>query len=222
MALCFLSFSSLFAQERTIFNDIDLDMTGAWGGWQYLYSDYDGQDGLMRGGYGGLEFHKKWFLGYGAMRLRDDISLPGVEPGRFDLRFHGPSLQYMAMPRSIIHPKFAMQLGFGKANVTNEPTDRILLLQPSVGAEVNVLRWFRLSAEGGYRYAANWDLPVPQSDYLNNFFAQVTLKFGFSWGNTSWDDDDEEDRPKRENDNGINSKSSSGKSSGKSRARSQL
>ncbi|MBK6997444.1 MAG: hypothetical protein IPH31_21995 [Lewinellaceae bacterium] len=61
--------------------------------------------------------------------------------------------------------------------------DRILVMQPSAGVEINVFRWFHLGIDGGYRFVSDATTPGLDNEYLSGWFGQATLKFGFSWGN---------------------------------------
>ena len=55
------------------------------------------------------------------------------------------------------------------------------MIQPSAGGEINVLRWFRLAGDVGYRLTLNGDDQLGDL-YADGFYAAATLKFGFSWG----------------------------------------
>ncbi len=64
--------------------------------------------------------------------------------------------------------------------------DRVFVLQPAVGLEVNVFRWFRIGAEGGYRLVSDVDGGGLQSSDVSKPFAQLQLRFGYSWGSSWW------------------------------------
>jgi len=48
--------------------------------------------------------------------------------------------------------------------------------------EVNVLEWFRLGAEAGYRFITDVDVQNLDSSDFSTPFVQLQLRFGFSWG----------------------------------------
>lgn len=72
--------------------------------------------------------------------------------------------------------------GGGKIRIPHEYSDRVLVLQPSAGLEINLLRWFRLGLDGGYRFVTDTDLLEIRDTDVSAFFGELTLKFGWSWG----------------------------------------
>jgi hypothetical protein len=73
------------------------------------------------------------------------------------------------------------RIDFDDRNLTR---DRVFVLQPAVGLEVNVFRWLRLGAEGGYRLVTDVNVGGLESADVSKPFAQLQLRFGYSWGNT--------------------------------------
>ena len=60
---------------------------------------------------------------------------------------------------------------------------QVLIIQPSAGVEINLLRWFRLGLEGGYRSVQNYNIGGGLTEEkLSGAYGQASLKFGFSWG----------------------------------------
>lgn len=175
-----LTATSLSAQrERTLLGDLDL--TGAWGGVTYNYSGYGDDGAYIRGGYGGLEFGNEFFLGYGGWRIKDDVRLP--ETGRnFELRHGGFVMAYTPNSFKAIHPRLSLILGPGRVEVDGL-RDRIFVVQPAAGVELNLFQVFRLGIEGGYRYAGNVAIDGIdlESEDVSAFFIQIEARFGFSW-----------------------------------------
>lgn len=180
---CALACFRVSAQDETIAGRFDLRLSGAWGGWHTQLTSLGDENAVFQGGYGGLEFNKTIFIGWGAFRLQDVVSYED-EGGarRVDFRYHGPQVYYTPKARSVLHPKFGLQTGFGRINVEDEPEDRIAVLQPFVGGEVNVLRWLRLGADLGYRFALNTASGGPGDGFASGVYGQLNLKLGFSWG----------------------------------------
>jgi hypothetical protein len=56
--------------------------------------------------------------------------------------------------------------------------DAFFVIEPSVRAEINILRFMRLNAGVSYRYTDNLQLVNTSTDMINNFTAMVGLKFG--------------------------------------------
>ncbi len=187
LALVFLcSASALAQQDETLVSKFRLDLSGAWGGWHPTLTEIGDQNVVMNGGFGGLEFNKTVFIGWAAYKVSDEVTIDGRDRD-FDFNYTGPTVQYTPLASKVAHPKFAMLVGFGDFNIDGDEfgledeNDRLLVLQPSLGGEVNVLRWFRLGGELGYRFIVNGD--NGEGDlFAPGFFGAATLKFGFSWG----------------------------------------
>ncbi|MEZ4965006.1 MAG: hypothetical protein R2791_07165 [Saprospiraceae bacterium] len=184
LALAFLLLNTIvYAQrEETVLGSRGWGLSGLWGGYTHHYTDYNGTDAFNRGGFFGFEFGKSLFVGWTHYSLRDDIVLDKGDNQRFDFRFNGGKIGYAFVPYKAVHPMINVELGRGRAKLAGEGDDNIFVIQPSVGVEVNVFRWFRLGLEGGYRFARNVDYVALNDSDLSSPYAKATLKLGFSWG----------------------------------------
>jgi len=183
LVLGFFAFSigANATSDETFVDKFKLDLSGAWGGWHLQTANIGGNSALVNGGFGGLEFNKTIFVGWTAYKVSDNFASDG-DTREYSLSYNGPMIAYTPRARSVIHPKFAMQVGFGNYDVEDRALDKFLVLQPSVGGEINVLRWFRLGGQAGYRYSLNSDYASDDPANIDGFFLEGTLKFGFSWG----------------------------------------
>ncbi len=189
LAVALLASFSVSAQEQKEASKFDLELSGLWGGWHTQLTYFQSSGDFFQGGYGGLEFNKTIYVGWGLYKLQKPANyiLPTDATLPVDIRYHGPMLYYTPYARSVLHPKFGLQTGFGRVNVRGLPEDKVFVLQPSVGGELNVFRWARLGAEVGYRAVLNVADPGVGtvgfgSDFLSGAYGQASLKFGFSWG----------------------------------------
>jgi hypothetical protein len=184
LGLLLVASLSLQAQsEETLFNSTNLRLSGAWGSATYNFSSFNGDDWtLIRGGYGGVEFGRDLFVGWGGYETRDKILLnEGAQELNF--RYHGPVIGIAPNSVKMIHPRFTFLVGSGKVTVDEQPgTDRMFVFQPSGGLEFNIFQWFRLGFEGGYRFVGNSDKFDLTSGDLSAPFAQIEMRFGLSWG----------------------------------------
>lgn len=191
-------------QDETVVDKLRLDLSGAWGGWNTQLTSLGDQNATMFGGFGGLEFNKTLFLGWSVYKLSDAVRV-GDTDAELKLRYNGPFVTYTPFARSVIHPKVGLQFGFGRlsydtpAGEVQIPTDRIAILQPSLGGELNVLRWFRLGGEFGYRFGLDTASDAVSDKFVSGPYGAVTLKFGFSWGagnsnESIWRNEDGADR----------------------------
>ena len=175
--------------DETLASKFRLDLSGAWGGWHTQLSALGDENVFLQGGYGGLEFNKTIFIGWGAYRLQDAVTFAaGAGAREVDFNYHGPMLYYTPYARSVVHPKFGIQTGFGKVDITGESRDKVAVLHPYLGGEVNVLRWLRVGGDVGYRFAFNTAPGGPGDEFFSGLVGQLSLKLGFSWGADSAQD----------------------------------
>ncbi len=176
----FLFVLSLQAQrEETLLGD--LDMTGLWAGITYNYSDLGADGAYVRGGMGGVELGNKVFLGYGGWRIKDEVRLERNSQ-QFNLRHGGFVLAYTPDSYKAIHPRATMIFGPGRVEV-GDVRDRVFVVQPMAGLELNLFQIMRLGIDAGYRYVGNVALensPIESAD-VSSFFVQLEVRLGFSW-----------------------------------------
>ncbi|MCB0663676.1 MAG: hypothetical protein KDC24_13100 [Saprospiraceae bacterium] len=178
--------TTMFGQsEETLFGNSGLRLSGAWGGSSTGLTFFDEDYAVTTGGFGGLEFGKNVFVGWGGYSTTNAFDIDDFQNNRLKLRYSGLMLGYMPFAYSAVHPKVMLLTGGGRLSTPGEESDRIFVVQPSVGVELNVLRWFRLGLEGGYRVVLDNDLSGISDQDISAPFAQMTFKFGFSWGKSN-------------------------------------
>ncbi len=184
VAVVAFGFSDLSAQkEETLFNKLNLNISGGWGGSTTTLTKFGDDNAVFTGGFGGVELGKVLFLGWGGAKLVNDVAIGSSNTPNFDMSYNGPMIGYAFNASKIIHP--TAMLSFGKGEVTladNGSSDKIFTLQPSAGVEINVFRWFHLGLEGGYRFVTDTDIPTLSDADLSSAFGRITFKFGWSWG----------------------------------------
>ena len=181
LALLAISISAGAQYQETLFGRNGFRFSGIWGAFTNNYSFYDGDSGYHPGGNIGLEFGRTVFMGYAWSSLRDDIPLP-VGNASFRLRQNSFILSIMPNANQLFHPVISFQAGKGKINLSDGQNDRAFVFQPSAGFELNVFKWFHLGFEGGYRFIADTKLAGVDNQDLSSPFAQLSLRFGISWG----------------------------------------
>ena len=86
--LTFLSVKTLWSQrDETLFNRFDLSLTGAWGVSSTSIAKFGDEFASFSGGYGGLEFSKNLFVGWGGFSSLGGIYLKPKTSSRIDLRY---------------------------------------------------------------------------------------------------------------------------------------
>lgn len=185
LALAFLvSLNGLFAQkEQTLFNSRNLGLTGLWGGSKHQITQFGDNNkySYVRGGFFGFEFGKALLIGWGHYDLKDEHKWDNIENQDFDMRWNPLMLAYGFKNYKAIHPQIGVDLGRGRVEL-GEQRDRIFVVQPTAGVEINVFRWLHLGLDGGYRFVTDSSIPSLGDQDLSGWFGQASLKFGFSWG----------------------------------------
>jgi len=98
-------------------------------------------------------------------------------------------LGYTINSDKAIHPIVYVQFGSSDLEVEGVGSDNVFVVQPSIGAELNVTRWFRIGIDGGYRFFNNSDIPGFTDQDFSSPVLGLRLKFGWSWGRRDRDRD---------------------------------
>ena len=180
---------AMYAQrEETLFNQTRLDLTGFWFSDSHNFTFLDEDTEYFSGGNFAFEFGRSLMVGWAWQRMKDSYPLP-TENGVYDLQHRGLLLGYAPATTKVLHPYMSAVIGGGRIEFDDNNSlsrDRVFVLQPAVGLEVNVFRWFRVGAEGGYRLVSDVDGGGLQSGDVSKPFAQLQLLFGYSWGSSWW------------------------------------
>ena len=186
LILSFFLFSTIHAQEETVFGKGKVRVSGIWGGSYNAYTSFEEEFNHNTGGFFTFEINKNFLLGwtgYGTdLNLSDNRT---AHIGGSDFL-----IGYTPNSHQVLHPIFYLQAGGGKLEVTGETDDSVFILQPNLGLELNVLRWFRFGIEAGYRFVNNINVPGLTENDLSSPIIGLRLKFGFSSRNDRWYEDD--------------------------------
>lgn len=182
LAIALLASLQLSAQkEETVMGSRGLGFSGIWGGYKHQLTQFGNTTSYVNGGFFGLEFGKSLLVGWGNYALIDEFKWDGIQNQQFDMRWRPFLLQYGIKNFKAIHPQVGFEIGRGKVEL-GDAKDRILVMQPSAGVEINVFRWFHIGVDGGYRFVSDSSIPALDNESLSGWYGQATLKFGFSWG----------------------------------------
>ncbi len=187
LSLFCLNFSANAQREQTVLGKRNMGFSGIWGGSKHQLTRFGNTNNYVNAWHFGLEFGKALTIGWGRYDLNGSI-LWDNEPGQnFDINWHVMSLGYAFQSYKAVHPYISVDGGKGFVKYASEGKDRIWVIQPTAGVEINVFRWLHLGLEGGYRFVTGSDLSLTDRQ-LSNPYAQASLKFGFSWGRYRKDD----------------------------------
>lgn len=168
-------------RDQTLFGQSGLRMTGVWGGpmsnIMTLNDDYTN----FSGGFGGLEFNKNVFIGWGGMKSSTDIKLDAFPDQNLEMRYNGLMIGYAPRADRVLHPRFSILAGGGQVEVPGVDRDKIFVIQPSAGIEVNIFRWARIGLDAGYRVVTDTDIKDLKDSDLSGFYGELKFSFGISW-----------------------------------------
>jgi hypothetical protein len=185
----FILLASLFCttlataqREETVVGSNGMGLSGMWGGYKHQITRFGETNNYVSGGFFGLEFGRKLFVGLGNYELQDQATWDNLPNQNFDLRWRPVILQYGFNNHRAIHPQIGIEAGRGRIKTEARDRDNIFVVQPSAGLEINVLRWFRIGLDGGYRFVTDSNATGLNDSDFSGAYAQATLKFGYSWG----------------------------------------
>lgn len=177
--------ASLAAQEETLVGE-EIH-SGGYGGPVWKLTSINGQTTSLSGGRGAWLINHKFGIGgggYGTITdVKSDYTL-GNRPLYIELDYGGVELEYIHQSDKLLHWTTLVFFGNGTVKLRHHSpdnevqSDRIYLLEPSLNADVNLAKWFRIEFGASYRYVIGLDLsPLAQSD-MSGFSGLICLKFG--------------------------------------------
>jgi len=171
-------------QEKTVLGSSGLGLSGVWLGGTTTLSQFNGSYSPYYGFAWGLEFGKALLVGVNHYQISNEQAPDGKA---YSMTSNGLLLQYALGANKAFHPILGLVGSTGSLTMENA-SSKIFTVEPMAGLEVNVLRWFHLDIDGGYRLVAGSKIPGYTDANFSGAFADVKLKFGWSWGNfrTGW------------------------------------
>lgn len=110
--------------------------------------------------------------------------------------YGGLLVEYTLFPESLVHLTFPVLIGGGGASYVTDKEypewdedewdthhaviddDLFFVIEPGVRAEINIVKFMRLTAGVSYRYTDKLQLVNTPDNLMNNFTATMGLKFG--------------------------------------------
>jgi hypothetical protein len=168
--LFFLGISgAVVAQTQTLFNN--LEVTGIFGSVIVETGSINDEIGADVGGGGALVMDPIFIGGYGmGTKYPTHEIMNGENAGQYDVKFGHGGLWLGVVPNSekLIHFYGSTKIGWGKARLRQDKdnifTDRVFVITPELGFEVNLTQYLKMSITGGYR----WVNGVTQLQELEN------------------------------------------------------
>ena len=179
--LC-IAFQLNAQRDQTLFSGTKLDQSGSWAGFSYTPTEIAGESSIQGGVDVKLEYNNSFILGWQWRKTTDEIEFQdAISTDQLEFGHHTFLAGYSFKNYKVVHPILSVGVGPGNLKI-NGDKDRLLVIQPSAGVEVNLFRWMRLGIEGGYRYVTGSQYDRLENEELSNYFGTVSFRFGWSWG----------------------------------------
>jgi hypothetical protein len=184
LAYSFFALFQLSAQDETLFNN--LDVTGAFGSVIIETGSINGEVGADVGGGGALVMSPLFIGGYGmGTSYPVHTVTTGEKPGDYDIKFGHGGLWLGVAPNShkLIHFYGSTKIGWGKARLRQDKesvfTDRVFVLTPELGVEINLTEWLKMGLTGGYRWVNGvTHLPELANEDFSSPIGILTFRIG--------------------------------------------
>lgn len=184
-------------ETETLFGRGNLRISG-FGAPIVEFSSVNGQFSVSNGGGGAALFNQTFFIGGYGVGLSNRVAFNTSASQRLDFGHGGFWVGYVSSPKKLVHFTGSMKLGWGNVNVrnTNFNSNMAILSNtafvgtPEVGFEINITRFFKITATAGYRFVTginsldftngqgNITETLSNSDF-NSPMGSLTFKFGW-------------------------------------------
>lgn len=185
LSCLFLGLTTLMlAQHETLFSRARL--SGAFGG-PIVEIGFNNDLSTAAGGGGGIVFSDFFIGAYGVANTDFENLFDNGDLDVLDMAHGGLWFGFTPQSYSLLHVYASGRVGWGALDidlrdngVRYRDLDKIFVLTPEIGLELNVTKWFRVGGTIGYR----WVRGVEDSNFVENkdFTGAITsLTFRFGW-----------------------------------------
>jgi hypothetical protein len=189
--LC-LTTLSLSAQHETLFSD--LSVVGAFGSPLIEIGSINGEVGADVGGGGALILNNFFLGGYGLGTDYPEYEiLNGPDQGQYNIKFNhgGLWLGYASPVYKVAHLYSSARIGWGRGRLRQGGetifSDRLFVLTPEIGVELNLTSFFKLALTGGYRWVNGVSrLPGLGNEDFSSPVGTITFRFGGFGDDWDW------------------------------------
>lgn len=170
--------------------------SGGFGALVVKAGPFSSTTGLAVGGRGGWVLNRTFVIGGGGYGFTDGIHFNKSAPDTsIAFGYGGLEFEYLINSNNLIHASVLTLVGAGGFSVlhrsyigdienrsNNLYSAACFVFEPTVNAEVNILKWLRLQVGIGYRLVSGIDAVVGNKHYTNasvsGLFGVGTIKFG--------------------------------------------
>lgn len=189
LLLCVFIASIGQTQDRTIFNRSNIETIGGFGGPILQVARIGDRSAPAFGGGGGVVIDDFFIGGFGAGFGVEDWR-EGLIDQEVSIGYGGLWLGYSFLDEKLVHPYVSLQAAVGGLEIsTGDIADLTLeeftigIINPEIGAEINITEWFKFSPTVGYRWINNFDkTDVITPEDIRNFYLGLNFRFGYFGG----------------------------------------
>lgn len=200
-------------ETQYLFELKDISVSG-FGGVILEYTTIDGSFGLLTGGGGAVILNQTFYIGGFGCGLTTDHEWPAIYPDdhtpvnpqppkytnmSLNLGYGGLWLGYLNQSHKLVHWGINAKIGGGNISLIDRDyyidesdlvaDDNIFVFIPTIEAEVNLARWFKVSGGVGYRFIGALDnrtfideSGTEQKYYETNDISTPTVFLSFMFG----------------------------------------
>ena len=198
IVLLFAMTASVFAGPRTLF-DSKYTTIGGFGGPTAAWTTFNGENAALLGGQGALLINSKYYVGLGGAGIVTEhnpnfFSLDEVN-GRMEMGYGGLLVGAIINSDDVMHTAADVLVGGGSLVYSyrnfnssaqhddwysdrDYEDDPFFMVQPMLHVELNMMKWWRVSLDGGYRFVTGVDKFNMSNEDLSGPVAGMTFRFG--------------------------------------------
>lgn len=176
-------------EEENLFNNITLSSVTGFGGITNQFTSIENEFDTFTGVVGGVLFNQTIYIGAYGVGLSSVHKMDNhVDSLKDNLEFpHGGLMVgYNHNPYKLVHWTFCSKIGWGSLGLYEGDDyedlmaiDKVLVMIPTIGVEMNITKWFKLNGDVGYRVVSGVDkIEFYKEKDLNKPTASLTLLFG--------------------------------------------
>lgn len=190
LILAMLLVTGMSAQHETLFNRARV--VGGFGA-PLLEMGINNNLNTSIGGGGGVVINNFFIGGYGMGSIDFEKLFDDGDVEVLDIGHGGFWLGATVLPYKVLHLYTSARIGWGAVNVDLNDNnqkysdiDKIFVMTPEIGVELNLTRWFRVAGTAGYRWVNGTNETRGYTDEdFSGAVAAVTLRFGW-FGRKRW------------------------------------
>ena len=139
---------------------------------------------------GGVILNHALSLGIGGCGLAsyvgaEDVAGLSRADGRMEFGYGGAAIRYHLMSKEVVNVSIGALLGAGTITFDEDTqgddsyTDNVFVFEPQLGVHLNVTRWMRVAATGGYRLVSGVETEGMDNGDLSNLAVGGNVQFGW-------------------------------------------